>query len=411
MLTRELGIYDIKGNEIYPERLRQKPHEHYVGYATEMLRIFREGIGRTRQELRSAVTKLFENEPECPPRRIEAFCKLLEEDGISRFDTDHGAKAAKLRTRVFRSAAPDHPLVESRDALFEHSEIETKARIARELGFEDWGAIDKALFADVFENNRLLEFMGYESPMALLSRYNVAQIQVALFGATRLTVWARSDFRQIVTHAKLAHLLHDIMPPPESQPCGEYVIVLDGPASVLRETRRYGVNMARFLPALISCREWRMEAEIPSMRHRRALKLKLSAKDGLKAAMPPPKEYDSSVEEGFANKWGTERRDGWLMRREADILQKRQTVFIPDFSFTHEDGRRALLEIIGFWTPEYLKAKLDKLRLFGNEPIILVVAEGVAERWDGMPSNVILYKTAVKLSDVLKALGRISPLR
>ena len=405
MLTRELGIYDIRGAAIQPDRLKQGPHAQYVGYATEMLRIFKDGIGKTRQELRGAVCKVFANEPDCTPQRIEAFCKLLEEEGISKFDTDRSGKAAKLRCKVFRRAAQFHPLVDRKDTLFEHPEAETKMTIARELGSGDWGSIETELFADVLEYNRLLEFTGYNSPQALLSRYNVAQVQVALFDASRLTVWARSDFQRIVTHAKLAHLLHDITPPPDNAPEGEYVIMLDGPASVLRETRRYGVNMARFLPALISCRNWRLQADIPAKGGRRHLTLELSSESGLKAEMPTPEEFDSSVEEGFAKKWGTERRSGWLIKREGAILQKKQTAFVPDFSFHHEDGRSALLEIVGFWTPEYLRKKVEKLKVFDDRGIILAVAEGVAERWDGMPQNVILYKSALKLNDVLAALG------
>jgi len=37
---------------------------------------------------------------------------------------------------------------------------------------------------------------------------------------------------------------------------GQYLFRFDGPASVLRKTRRYGVAMAKFLPALIDFRGW-----------------------------------------------------------------------------------------------------------------------------------------------------------
>ena len=54
------------------------------------------------------------------------------------------------------------------------------------------------------------------------------------------------------------------------------------------------------------------------------------------------------------------------------------TVMIPDFSFTHrKDGRRALLEIVGFWHPHYLKRKLAKVREAGREDLILLVYESV----------------------------------
>lgn len=39
------------------------------------------------------------------------------------------------------------------------------------------------------------------------------------------------------------------------------------------------------------------------------------------------------------------------------------------YAFTRTDGRRAPLEIVGFWTPEYIKAKLKALALFAGEPL------------------------------------------
>jgi predicted nuclease of restriction endonuclease-like RecB superfamily len=71
-----------------------------------------------------------------------------------------------------------------------------------------------------------------------------AQVQVALFDALQLTVWAMQDFKTILRYAKLARLLHTI----RRERGGCYVIRFDRPASVLRSTRRYGIAMAKFLP-------------------------------------------------------------------------------------------------------------------------------------------------------------------
>ena len=65
-----------------------------------------------------------------------------------------------------------------------------------------------------------------------------------------MTVWASDDFKTILRYAKLARLMHTIVRTGE----GRYRFRFDGPASVLRHTRRYGAAMARFLPALIACR-------------------------------------------------------------------------------------------------------------------------------------------------------------
>ena len=92
------------------------------------------------------------------------------------------------------------------------------------------------------------------------------------------------------------------------------------------------------------------------------------------------------------------------MKRAGGILQRKQTAFVPDFVFQHDDGRKVFLEIIGFWTPEYLRAKVEKLKIFEDEHIILAVAKSVKENLPLMAQKVISYKSALKLNDVLAAL-------
>lgn len=401
MLTRELANaeYDFDNRRVVPDRLTRNLHGQYLQHAERMLRVYRRGTGRTRRELHQSVWGIFANEPDCPARRIEAFCKLL--DDVSTYQQDRQGRAAELRAQVFRLAAPFHPLVRRGDRLFGHEEAEVKAKIAASLG-RKWDDIDRELFADVIEFHRLVKFDGYPDAAALLARYNVAQVQVALFDAVSMTVWASEDFKTILRYAKLAHLMHTIA---ETAP-GQYRLRFDGPASVLRETRRYGVAMARFLPALIACRGWRMHAEIRPRRRRRPLSLELSANDGLTSHLPPPEDFDSQLEETFARRWGEERRDGWLLVREGEILHRAQKVFVPDFIFRHDDGRTVLLEIVGFWTPEYLEAKLQTLQAFAGHRILLAVAEPAAEHFVGRASDAILFKTSLSVSDVLDRLNQ-----
>lgn len=397
MLRRDHAIAEYQGGKVIPDRLGQKQHGHYLGYAQRMLDIYARGVGQNRRELHRAVWAVFENEPDCPARRIEAFCKLLDDQ--SEFEEDRGGKAAELRRKVFRTAASKHPLLSRADRLFGAEESAVKAEIAEKLG-RSWDDIDADLFSDVFEFRRLKRFEGYESALTLLARYNVAQVQVALFDAESMTVWATEDFKTILRYAKLARLMHTI------QRYGDqgYAVRFDGPASVLRTTRRYGAAMARFLPALIACRGWRMHAVLRTRRRGWTVALQVSADEGLTSHLPAPDDFDSSVEEAFAAKWGAEPRDGWRLIREGGILHHRQKVFVPDFLFRHEDGRTALMEIVGYWTPEYLEAKLATLRLFQDQRILLAVAREAQQVLPESP-HTIPYKTVVPMQAVLDKLN------
>jgi predicted nuclease of restriction endonuclease-like RecB superfamily len=399
MLTKEHAVAEYDRNKIIPDRLMQKLHGHYLQYAELMLDVYRQGIGKTRQELHRCVRKIFQNEPDCPYRRIDAFCKLLDDVGV--YYRDIKGKAANLRKKVFRLAGPYHPLVSSVDRFFEHDEKEIKDIIAAKLK-KEWQKIDRDLFADVPENHRLKEFQGYPDGRSLLSRYNVAQVQVALYRAAEMTVWASRDLKTILRYAKLARLMHTI----NHEGQGHYRLYFDGPASLLRETRRYGVNLAKFLPALVACRDWRLHARILTKWRRGWVSLQLSSRDGLKSHLPAPGEFDSSVEENFALKWGEEKRNGWTLEREGELLHYGQKVFFPDFVLRHENGRRVYLEIIGYWTPEYLQAKLETLELFKDYDILVAIAGSVAGDIPELPAVVIRFKSVLHLKDVLDVLDR-----
>ncbi len=398
MLTGELAIVVYERGRALPDRLTRRTHAHYVGYAEQMLAVYRDGVGQRRRDIHHAVEKIFADEPACDSRRVRALCKLLDDD--SDYDTDRSGRAAKLRLRVFSAAAPYQPLVREPDRLFERSEIEVKTTIARELG-RPWEEIEAALYADVIDQQRLKSVQGGADPLALLSRYNVSQVQACLYRAERLTITATTDFKTILRQAKLSRLLHEI----ERRGPTTYHIRLTGPASVLKGTRRYGVSMARFLPSLLACKGWSLEASLQAP-WGQPVKLLLSPKDGLKSHLDEPAPFDSLLEEKFAERFGTERQ-GWRLVREGNVIYQDQHVFIPDFTFQHEDGTEVLFEIVGFWTPEYLEQKRTTLRRFRRHRILVAVPERSLHKSAVVPEGYLVYKTAIKPKAVLEALEQV----
>ena len=238
MLTKEDRVAEFRDGRAFPDKLTHSKHGHYVELASQMLDIYRNGIGSTRDELHEAVRTIFWAEEEYPPRRVRAFQKLL--DDRSDFDGLAGSTASDLRIRIFKLSAPRHPLVKVPSGLLENQEDAVKEEISKSLG-RPWPEIAEIMFSDVYGLNRLKAFAGYDSPSALLSRYNEAQAQALLYDATEMTVEARSDFRSIVMAAKRARLMHIV----ERLGDGHFRFVFAGPATALRETRRYGVDLAK----------------------------------------------------------------------------------------------------------------------------------------------------------------------
>jgi uncharacterized protein len=146
-----------------------------------------------------------------------------------------------------------------------------------------------------------------------------------------------------------------------------------------------------------------MHAVLQTRRAEWLASLDLSHEDRLHSHLPPPEEFDSRVEEVFSRRWGGQ-REGWSLLRESEVLCHGQRVFVPDFVLRHEDGRTVLLEIVGFWTPEYLLAKTQTLKTFQDQLILLAVAQAGSRKLPDLPPQTIRYKSVLRPEDVLERL-------
>ena len=94
----------------------------------------------------------------------------------------------------------------------------------------------------------------------------------------------------------------------------------------------------------------------------------------------------------------------WELVREDDVFDLGAEVMIPDFAIEHPDGRRAVLEMVGFWTPEYLDSKLKKIRQVNADNFILAVSERLdcaSEEFGSAADRVLWFKTGVHVYDVV----------
>ena len=252
----------------------------------------------------------------------------------------------------------------------------------------------------MIELHRLETFTGYESPEALLTRYNEAQLQAVLYDATELKITARKDYKAIIRAAKLSNLMHSAVPRGEG-----FEFLFDGPASLHRDTQRYGVWMARVIPTLLLCRDWEMRAKIRRFKQSKWQPLLIvTSEDRYRSSLKALPEFDSALEKGFTEKWGVPPREGWTLERESEPRFIAQKAFFPDFTFRHETGVKLLFEVIGHWTPEYLAAKRRTLEQFSDEPLLLAVKEDSAKSFGDLGMPVVAFKTALKIEPVLVAL-------
>ena len=181
-----------------------------------------------------------------------------------------------------------------------------------------------------------------------------------------------------------------------------YRIRLDGPLSLFSQVERYGTAMARLLPAILLCKCWQLTALVRVGEGEK--RFMLTPHDGLSSHYPQEPLFASAPEAALFRRFTRNPRSPWSITREGAILDLKDTVLIPDFTFTHRDGRVAHLEIVGFWTPEYLQRKFRKLRRLHADNLIIALPEHRNCAPDDFAGPVIRFKGRLLLKDVLPAL-------
>lgn len=241
---------------------------------------------------------------------------------------------------------------------------------------------------------------------------------------------------------------------------------LDGPASLFRISERYGNSFAKIFPALLRSKGWRLKAGILHKGYQGKRILEFTLEGSEKAFKLTPeavlypktlsqelqiKEYIAGYEAGKENigtgkSWNEELIEkpgeeetvesleketgleeinaeeavydsmleqmfgslslgSWKIKREPTILKAGKYAFVPDFSLQRE-GMRVYLEIVGFWTPEYLENKIEKLKQV-KEPVILLIDRKLKCSEKDFPSQeVIFFDKKIPANEIMQILRK-----
>lgn len=387
MLTSELLRYKLDDKTITPRYLTRKHANYYLTIAHDLIGIFQNHVDKTRGALEAALST-FEG-GRMGYKIVRGLAKILE--GFAEFVPNQEMDYAALRLQLFEYVEQYRPVVRRADLVHRHTKRQVLEKFTREVG-----PLRQNLYDDLPDSQVLVKMKRKVEPEELIRRYNLALAQGLLYRCYRTEIRIWDSYKTVFRYLKLAQLMHKI------QSEGKvYRIIVDGPFSLFRRTQKYGVNLARFLPGLILANKWELRAKINTKDGRRVFRLDQNC--GLRSYYRKEHPFDSRVEESFYKQF-EKRKTNWQIHREGEILDLGDTVLIPDFKFTHPDGRSALLEIVGFWTPEYLSNKLKKLRRANRKDLIVAVNQNLNCARGEFKGPVIFYKTRVKVGEVLKLL-------
>jgi predicted nuclease of restriction endonuclease-like RecB superfamily len=402
-------------------RTRPLPADYrYLTMAADLEALFREHIGCSRGTLEEALREYEGERLDYPIIRglaavLEARCAFAS-PAVNPAEGEESATPIDLRTALFRRG----PVTHKHDLFSQTTRTQAVAETATRFNLTP-EQLEVSLFADLAEEQILLDAGQPIAPGDLIARYNLELARGVLYWAREMRLIVRDNYKDVFKYIKLFKLMYSISSLPSQGGVGGgaagYHITLYGPISpFVRSTIRYGLQFAKFLPALLLCQRWEMEADVqpPGVSSRGPLHYRLDDRTDLRTHFKSAGLFDSRLEADFAAefeaKYGGARRK-WELAREDELIVVGDTVMIPDFSFTHrQDGRRALLEIVGFWHPNYLQRKLDKVRQASREDLILLiyesvnVAEGAFEK--ASAGEVLTFSRKPILKEVLAAVER-----
>ena len=280
---------------------------------------------------------------------------------------------------------------------------EALAAGARLLGLSA-AAADEQMFADLPGERRLRVPAPLPGPQVLAARTNLALAQGLLRLSSEVAIEIYGNARAVIRQVRLRRLLCNV------RRAGPEGVRLDvsGPFSLFRHTTMYGSALASILPLLPWCSRFDLEAHC--MIRGRALSVHLGPGDPI-AGGEPPRAYDSCLEERFARDFARSSLD-WDLVREPEAVPAGEFLVFPDFAVVHrhDRSRRFLLEIVGFWTPDYLLEKLGRLRAMPHVPLVLCIDRGLNCSAGELPphARVVWFRKRIDPAAVLAVIEETS---
>lgn len=357
---------------------------------------------------------------------VRGLCHLLEQRCVYASYTssniafsDNGNNnntnnAIYLRRNIFEESSRNgYPVTEN-----ERKYILQKVASKNNLTIDE---LELAMWNDLDKNKYLKNFDSLTS-LQLVAWYNISIIQTVLLNCVKLefSVYGGLNWKKILRKIKQLGLMYFLYSEPNlklasnnraknqdmllgSNNDKRIICTVDGPLSIVRLTDKYGMAMAKLIPLIIFTERWSIDATIlrKSMNGiKKTYNFQLSNRDkdlpifdashitshthvqserdseiGLSFNKYIMESFDSNVEKKFMDKFLTFSTD-WQLAREPDpLILSDGKAFIPDFVF-EKHGVKVYLEIVGFWTKDYLKRKLEKIKDLTTNP---VTAEGAAD--------------------------------
>ena len=360
MLNREQIRFHRRGDRIHPDFLPLSPEA--LETAAELLTLYADARDRggSRGELAAPAEALVKGRG----GPAGAFLKLI--DDASTYTAAAEMDYPALRDRLLRLSG----------ALWKRgaSAEERAAALAAEPELAAFAQGD--IYGDLPENETLTAIPDW-TPEEVVRRYNLALVQGLLLNAGELVVTipeaAPAELRRLFKYLKFFRLLTEL------RRRGDGVeMTISGPFALFENTRKYGLQLASFFPAVPLLKRWQLAASIRW--EKRDLRLKLDESCGLVSHF---RNFSAYVPEEIALfiRLFRAKSERWQPTGETPLLDLGEgRIAFPDFSFrAGDDGPRVHLELFHRWHRRPLAERLAFLSEHPETPLVIGIDRALAD--------------------------------
>jgi predicted nuclease of restriction endonuclease-like RecB superfamily len=403
MLNGTLVRVRVSKQRIIPLYIKRDDPQ-WLEVAESLLLIFREGVGRTRGEIETEIDELVGEGLATLAHR--GLAKILEDR--AEFEVVSDVAPDELREKIFTAAAEHRKTLRvsgqprapfRRDVVIDSVAQELKLRPDQ---------VASAMFADLRDENRLLTIDQTLDAQRLIDRYNVGLAQSVLLRSVLIEAEVRNEkparYRQLFRHLKFHRLLYRV----EGSMRDGFLIHIDGPLSLFSATNKYGLQMALFLPALLLCHDFRLDAELRWGPKRDSRTFHLEARDGLVSHYADTGTYVPAELTAFVERF-RQVAPAWELSEATDVLELgREGVWVPDFKLVHKaSGVDVFLDIVGFWKKSSLERLVRLLPEHGPPRYVLAISDKFKvdeEALESLSGPVLRFKEIPNASELTSML-------
>ena len=256
--------------------------------------------------------------------------------------------------------------------------------------------LDLAMWADLPGERSVVIPRGRPTELAVAAAANLSMIQRAFMRCIELRLQVSGNARAIARTAAVRGLLAT------ARSRGQGVeLEISGPLALFHRTTVYGRALGSIVPHLMWCERFVLEARCDFGRGCALVRIQPPI---LLPPGNPPKKYDSAIEARFAREM-TKHAPEWRVLREPSPVDAGGRLAFPDFLLEHRDAndRRWWVEIVGFWTSDYLQQKLATYRAASLPRIILCIdAKRTLDARD-LPADarIVRFTKSIRVEEIL----------